>query len=102
MNKVQRVQQSARTRLANVKREHRTGRAIGKISRKGGLIVGAKWMDGMSVAGIPMGLLAGIVADGVDLLFAPSGVFIPAALDFVSGVGDADLVGVVQRGRLAP
>lgn len=101
------VYKSRQTQTRRREREQgraRTANAVGKITRKAGLVVGAKYtmLKPIGTSTIPMGLVAGILADLIDVIVQPSNLGAVAVLDFVSGLGDVDVVATVAMGKLAP
>lgn len=96
--------QAARRRTEKARGRARTANAVGKITRKAGLVVGAKYtmLKPIGTSNIPMGLVAGIFADLIDVIVQPENLGVVAVLDFISGLGDADIVAASSMGKLAP
>lgn len=96
--------QTVRRRREREQGRARTANAVGKITRKAGLVVGAKYtmLKPIGTSAIPMGMAAGIVADLIDVIVQPRNLGAVAVLDFISGIGDVDIVAATSMGRLTP
>lgn len=96
--------QTARRRRERDRGRARTASAVGKITRKVGLVVGSKYtmLKPIGTTTIPMGLVAGILADLIDVIVQPTNLGAVAVLDFISALGDVDIVATMSMGRLTP